>query len=466
MSTNTRYQKNQKLIVDIESLGVNGEGIAKIEGYPFFIKDALPGEKAEITVTKPGKNYAFAHLDKIITPSKDRVEPLCPSAKICGGCQLQHLDYKAQLEFKAEKVRQNLIRIGGFDEKDLASVEEPIMGMEDPWHYRNKEQYPVGVDKEGKVIAGFYAQRSHRIIPNLKCRLGHKKNSVILQTVLAHMEEYNVPSYDETTGRGLIRHIMTRCGKKTGEWVVMLVINAETEKAIPGLSELSEKLMSIDGVVSFCVSPNTSRGNVINGESFITVAGKNHITDRIGEVEYQISPLSFYQVNPDQTERLYAKALEYADLTGSEVVWDLYCGIGTISLFLAKAAGRVRGVEIIPQAIENAKENARINGLFNTEFFVGKAEEVLPAYVRTHNEKADVIVVDPPRKGCDSVLLDTMIKMVPERIVYVSCDSATLARDLKILHEGGYELARYCACDMFPETAHVECVVLLTKAHK
>lgn len=453
-------KKNETAIVTIEDMGVNGEGIGKVDGYPLFVKDAIIGDVAKVKVTKAKKNYGYARLIEILTPSKDRVKPRCPVAKQCGGCQIQELAYDKQLEFKTKKVRGNLERIGGFSSEFLDEIMEPIVGMEEPFGYRNKAQFPIGTDKDGNVITGFYAGRTHQIISNTECALGVPVNGEILQIILDYMREYRVPAYEEETGAGLVRHVLIRYGFTTKEIMVCLVINGDV---LPHGEILAKRLATIEGMTSISYSINRERNNVIMGKEIRVLWGQGYITDNIGEVRYQISPLSFYQVNPVQTNALYGLALEYADLHGEETVWDLYCGIGTISLFLAKQSKQVYGVEIVPQAIEDARENARINGITNAEFFVGKAEEVLPSQYQEHGVYADVIVVDPPRKGCDESLLATMVQMAPKRIVYVSCDSATLARDLKILCENGYALEKVRPVDMFPMTVHVETVALLTR---
>ncbi len=449
------YQKNDILTVTIEDMGHDGEGIGKADGYTLFVKDAVIGDVIEAKIMKAKKNYAYARLMRILEPSPHRVEPVCPMARPCGGCQLQMMDYQEQLRFKQKKIEDNLRRIGGFEQIPM----EPILGMEQPFRYRNKAQFPVGTDKEGNLVTGFYAGRTHDIINNRNCYLGVEENRQVLDVVLGWMEKYGVSAYDEKTGTGLVRHILIRYGFKTGEMMVCLVINGER---VPKQEALVERLREISGMTSITTSTNQERTNVIMGSKIRTLWGTPYISDYIGEVKYQISPLSFYQVNPVQTEKLYGTALEYAGLDGNETVWDLYCGIGTISLFLAQKAKKVYGVEIVPAAIEDARRNAELNGITNVEFFVGKAEEVLPEMYAKGEARADVIVVDPPRKGCDAALLETVVKMQPERIVYVSCDSATLARDLKWLCAEGYELKRVRGVDMFPMTGHVETVVLLS----
>ncbi|HIV40760.1 MAG TPA: 23S rRNA (uracil(1939)-C(5))-methyltransferase RlmD [Candidatus Mediterraneibacter guildfordensis] len=465
-------RKNDTAVVKITDIGVNGEGIGKVDGYTLFIKDAVIGDTVEAKVMKAKKNYGYARLMEVIAPSPDRVKPQCPFARKCGGCQIQEMSYERQLAFKAQKVRGNLERIGGFSAELLDQVMEPALGMDAPFGYRNKAQFPFGTDKEGNPVTGFYAGRTHHIIPNTDCALGVPVNREILEIILNFMKKNKIPSYDEKTGKGLIRHVLIRYGFATREIMVCLVVNG-TEISEAG--ELLSELSKIPGMTSITLSSNMLRTNVIMGDSFDVLWGSGYITDYIGGIKYRISPLSFYQVNPVQTENLYSLALEYADLKGHETVWDLYCGIGTISLFLAQKARKVYGVEIIPQAIDDARENARINGIENVEFFVGKAEEVLPGWYQQYavsggdsagNEaRADVVIVDPPRKGCDEALLGTIVEMAPERVVYVSCDPATLARDLKYLCGQGYVLERVRAVDMFPETVHVETVCLLSKLH-
>lgn len=449
-------KKNDMVTVTIEDIGTNGEGIGKADGYTLFIKDAVIGDTAEVKVTKAKKNYGYARLMNILTPSPYRVEPVCKVARQCGGCQIQQLCYEKQLEFKQNKVKGNLERIGGLENLQM----EPVKGMADPYHYRNKAQFPIGTDKEGNIITGFYAGRTHQIIPNTDCALGAEVNQEILQIILDFMNKNKVSAYNEETQKGLVRHVLIRYGKKTGEIMVCLVMNGDK---IPKSQELVDNLCEIPGMTSITISINRENTNVIMGKDVRVLWGQGYITDYIGNVKYQISPLSFYQVNPEQTEVLYSLALEFADLKGEETVWDLYCGIGTISLFLAQKAKQVYGVEIVPQAIEDARHNAEINGIKNAGFYVGKAEEVLPEKYKNEQIRADVIVVDPPRKGCEESVLDTMAEMKPDRIVYVSCDSATLARDVKYLGERGYEVVKVQVVDQFPHTVHVETVVLITR---
>ena len=471
-------KKNDSIELKIEDMGVDGEGIGKYEGMTFFVKDAVIGDTIHAGITKLKKNYGYARVQEILEPSPYRVQPECPLYARCGGCQIQAMDYGQQLCYKQKKVRGNLIRIGGFAPELIDSVMEEIVGMEQPYRYRNKAQ--IGVNKDGHPVAGFYAARTHNIIPVEDCKLGVTQNEQILGVVLSYMRENEVRPYDETTGRGLVRHVLIRYGFTSKELMVCLVINGET---LPQKEKLVNALCKLDGMTSISVNINRKNTNVILGEETRIIWGSDYITDQIHlrdcdhdfaltdtAIAYHISPQSFYQVNPVQTEKLYSLALSYAGLTGKETVWDLYCGIGTISLFLAQKAGKVYGVEIVPQAIEDAKSNAALNGITNASFFVGKAEEVLPEFYEKKSRETetdmlhpDVIVVDPPRKGCDEKCLETMLRMKPERIVYVSCDPATLARDLKILCEGGYELRKVRPVDQFGHTTHVETVVLLSK---
>jgi len=520
------YKKNDIVTVTIEDIGTEGEGIGKIDGFTLFVKDAVVGDEIEAKIVKAKKNYAYARLEKLLKPSPYRTEPKCPYHRQCGGCQIQAISYEKQLEFKHNKVRNNLLRIGGFSEELLDNCMEPIVGMDDPYHYRNKAQYPVGTDKEGRIVTGFYAGRTHSIIANTECYLGVPQNKEILETVLEYMEKCQVSAYNEETRKGHVRHILIRTGFTSQEIMVCIIINGRDKKAcksgefLPKQQFLLDKLAQIPHMTSVSVSINTEKTNVIMGKEIHVLWGEPTISDVIHvrdmkqegypftghELTFKISPLSFYQVNPVQTEKLYSLALEYAGLTGQETVWDLYCGIGTISLFMADKAKQVYGVEIVPQAIEDAKENAKRNGITNAEFFVGKAEEVLPEFYERMSGKVaekqqgqelrdtdvseneavsctnavraescqdtpdmlhpNVIVVDPPRKGCDDACLQTMLKMQPKRIVYVSCDSATMARDVKILCEGGYEMERVRAVDQFGHTVHVEtvCSLVPTKA--
>ncbi len=482
------WKKNDRIQVRIEDVSDEGLGIGRTEGYAWFIKDTVIGDLAEAGVMKMKKTYGFARLIQVLEPSPWRIEPKCPVARACGGCQLQAMDYQEQLRFKERKIYHNLRRIGGLKQlalpgkggdidawdvddedidaegKDAEVVEmEPIIGMENPWRYRNKAQFPFGKDKDGRIVCGFYAGRTHAIIETDDCLLGVEENREILNTIRTYMEDFRISPYEEASHTGLVRHALIRKGFSTGELMVCLVING---KKLPDEEQLTKRLRRIKGMHSISYNINQEKTNVILGKETVNLYGPGYITDKIGDISYRISPKSFYQVNPAQTKKLYDVALEYAELSGNEVVWDLYCGIGTISLFLAQKAKMVYGVEVVPEAIEDARQNARQNGIENAAFFVGKAEEVLPEQFHKHQVYADVIVVDPPRKGCDKACLDTIVEMAPKRVVYVSCDSATLARDVKYLGERGYEVTRVRGVDQFGWGVHVETVVLLTQKNK
>ena len=469
----SEFKKDDCVTLHIEDIGTGGEGIGKADGFTFFVKDAIVGDVIEAKIMKLKKNYGYARLMKVLTPSKDRVEPKCPVARQCGGCQIQEMRYEAQLAFKQKMVQNNLERIGGLSDFEMY----PVIGMETPYAYRNKAQFPVGEDKDGNIVIGFYAGRTHHIVEQTDCCIGAPENGEVLRKVKAYMQKNQIRPYNEEHHSGIVRHILIRTGYHTKEIMVCLIVNAAKASCLKNAEQLTESLREMDGMTSVMVNFNTEKTNVILGKKSEVLWGQPYIEDFIGDVKYQISPQSFFQVNPMQTEKLYAKALEYAGLTGNETVWDLYCGIGTISLFLAKNARKVYGVEIVPQAIEDARNNAKRNGIDNAEFFVGKAEEVVPAFYEKALKQAqdseagksihpDVVVVDPPRKGCEEMLLETIVKMQPQRIVYVSCDSATLARDLKFLSANGYAVKKVQPVDQFGHSVHIETVVLLSKGAK
>ncbi len=484
-------KKNDIFEVAIEDISDDGSGIGKLDGYIWFIKDTVIGDVVEAKAMKVKKSYGFARLLKVLTPSVNRIEPACPVARQCGGCQLQAMNYEEQLKLKENMVYNHLTRIGKLENlkrvpvkvsheksavesaSDMSSEDViradndvieffPIIGMDNPWRYRNKAQFPFGMDKEGNIVTGFFAGRTHKIISNDDCLLGIEENREILSIIKDFMVQYHIKPYDEEQHQGVLRHVLIRKGFHTGQIMVCLVINGNN---VASAEKLIEELIKIKGMTSISLNINKEKTNVIMGRETVPLYGSGYITDLIGNVKYQISPVSFYQVNPIQTEKLYQTALDYAGLTGNEVVWDLYCGIGTISLFLAQKAKWVFGVEIVPQAIDDARRNAELNGLSNVEFFVGKAEEVLPQKYEENQIHANVIVVDPPRKGCDERCLDTIVKMNPEKVVYVSCDSSTLARDLRYLCDRGYEVKKVRCCDMFGWTVHVETICLLSKLH-
>ncbi|MFF2754990.1 23S rRNA (uracil(1939)-C(5))-methyltransferase RlmD [Psychrobacillus sp. NPDC058041] len=449
---NTPVTKNDHITVHIEDLTHDGAGVAKVEGYPLFVQGGLPNETAEIHVLKTLKNYGFAKLINIVEPSPFRVKAPCPVFGECGGCQLQHMTYEGQLVWKENMVRNVMKRIGKIDAPVL-----PVKGMEKPWEYRNKSQIPFNLEN-GQVIAGFYQSKTHRIADTNTCLIQTDSADRLLRAIKEKALELDLVPYNEDTKKGQLRHLVVRKGRATGEVMVVLVTKH------PKLSKKDEIINFIQAiepnVTSIIQNVNNRNTNVIFGDETNVLWGKAVIEDLIGDVRFEISARSFYQVNPEQTEVLYKQALDYAQLSGDETVIDAYCGIGTISLFLAHKAKQVLGVEIVPQAIEDAKRNAKLNGFTNTYFEAGPAEEVIPKWYE-EGRKADVLVVDPPRKGCDEALLNTIIEQRPKRVVYVSCNPATLARDLRILEDGGYKTKEIQPVDMFPQTTHVECCAWL-----
>jgi len=506
-------QKNDLITLEITDLTEECQGVGKKDGLIFFVKDSVMGDVVEARILKVKKNYAYAKVEKLLEASPYRITPLCPVAGKCGGCQLQHLSYEKELSWKEDRIAQSLIRIAGLSPEEVESKKEGILGGVLS-RYRNKAQYPVQSRKEirsggatsvsdwkvdgkwpgkNKIEAkekssdlsmGFYGFHSHRIIETEDCLINSAENPLILNCIKDWAREYKISGYEEETGKGLLRHIFLRKGFSTGEILLCLVLNG---KSLPHGKELWERMQDLSlsveeggqvqgSIVGLCVNINEGSGNAILGRETRCLYGKDSIEDKIGELSFSISVPSFYQVNPVQTEKIYGKALEYAALTGEETVWDCYCGIGTISLFLAQKAKQVYGLEIVPEAIENAKKNAEKNGLQNAEFFVGAAEEVLPKWVEEQKRElsakgadcgigdmVDVVSLDPPRKGCDEACLSAVLELSPKRIVYVSCDPGSLARDIKYLGEGGYALEKWVGIDNFPRTGHVETVVLLSK---
>lgn len=448
--------KNDRLLVHVEDLTHDGAGVAKIDGYPLFIHGALPGEDVHVHVLKTLKSYGFAKLLQIENASPFRVEAPCPVFDTCGGCQIQHLSYEGQMTFKRKLVRDAITRIGKLPDVPVHAVK----GMENPWRYRNKSQIPFGME-EGRVVAGFYEPRSHKIADTDICIIQTPEADSIMTGIKHKLAEMGIEPYEEETHRGQLRHVVVRKARATGEIMVVLVTKKKKFPQAERAIELIRKL--VPETVSIVQNINTEKTNVIFGDETITLWGNNVIEDRIGDVRFEISARSFYQINPEQTEVLYGQALEYANLTGNETVIDAYCGIGTISLFLAQKAKFVMGVEIVPPAIEDAKRNAELNGLGNTLFEAGPAEQVIPRWYK-EGKRADVLVVDPPRKGCDEQLLHTILKQRPERVVYVSCNPATLARDLRILEDGGYRTQEVQPVDMFPQSTHCEAVAWLQLA--
>jgi 23S rRNA (uracil1939-C5)-methyltransferase len=447
--------KSKIYTVEITGLTHEGQGVGKLDGFVVFVDGALLGEVVDVKIIKQTKSYAVGSVVRLQRPSEKRVEPFCPAFDKCGGCSIQHMSYDAQLEFKTDTVRQNLKRIGGLDNLQVKNA----IGMEQPFHYRNKVQYPVGTCGSDVVI-GFYEKGSHNIIESKECNIQPEESNDIRDIVRDFFKANGISIYNEKTGKGFLRHVMVRKGFKTNELMVVLVVNG---KKVPKADQLVKLLCDkYENIKSIVVNVNTKNTNIILGDKNTCIYGQEYISDYIGRYKFNISPLSFFQVNPVQTEVLYNKALEYAGLTGNETVFDLYCGIGTISLFLSEKAKKVIGVEIVPDAIADAKRNAELNGILNVEFLVGEAETVIPKLYE-EGTRADVVVVDPPRKGCEEGLLKTLVDMQPQRIVYVSCNPSTLARDVKFLCENGFEAKCVQPVDMFPWTGHVEATILMTR---
>lgn len=475
--------KNDEVMIDIIGMNHDGEGVGRAEGYTLFVAGALPGEQARVKVLKTKKQYGYAKLLELLQTSPQRVAAPCPIYHQCGGCQLQHLSYSGQLEWKRQHVVDALERIGKLtvakEEESSAVPDErknawnsegtglakqvdpikvlPTLGMSEPWRYRNKAQVPVGVT-DGALVGGFYARGSHRIIDMETCLIQHESNDAVVARVKEIARRLGITAYDEESGQGLLRHVVVKVGFRTGEMMLVLVTNGDK---IPHVKEWIEAIRNeIPAVASICQNVNKRQTNVIFGDVTRVLWGRETIYDYIGDVKFAISARSFYQVNPVQTELLYGRTVEYAGLTGQETVIDAYCGIGTISLFLAQHAAKVYGVEIVPEAIEDARRNAELNGMNNVTFEVGASEDVIPAW-KEQGVEADIIVVDPPRKGCDPRLLETILEMKPKRVVYVSCNPSTLARDLRVLEDGGYRTVEVQPVDMFPHTVHVESVASL-----
>ena len=449
-------KKNETITLTFEDLTHEGSGVGKVDGYPIFVPHGLPGEEAEVKVIKVNKRFGYGKLLDIKKASPERVTPPCNVFYKCGGCQLQHMSYEMQMEMKRDQVKNVMQKVAHLDDVPV----HPVLGMEDPWRYRNKIQIPVG-DKDGQLITGFYQQRSHRIIDDMDtCVIQNELGDRMVEAVRRIATDLGIEAYDEESHRGVLRHIIVRTAFGTNETMIILV--TRTEK-LPQQKELIKQLTeTYPAIKSIIQNINQDKTNVIMGKKSHTLFGEDYIYDSIGDLKFKISPRSFYQVNPTQTKVLYDKALEYANVGPNDVVIDAYCGIGTISLFLAQKAKQVYGVEIVPEAISDAKINAKLNGIMNAEFVVGEAEKVMPWWT-AQGLRPDVIVVDPPRKGCDEALLQAMIDMAPKRIVYVSCNPSTLARDLRILEDGGYKTQEVQPVDMFCQTSHVELVALMSR---
>ncbi len=501
------YKKGDMIELDIIDMSTTGEGIGKTGAFTWFVKDSVVGDRISASVMKTKKSYGYARLNEVIKPSKDRIQPQCSVARACGGCSLQNMSYESQLELKDKMIINNLIRIGKFpkdyfvDETDLKEEKDvcihyPIIGMENPWRYRNKSIYPISI-KKGSAVYGFYAARTHSVIEVDDCLIGIEENKSIMEAVIGFIEKYNIAVYDEINHRGLVRNVLIRKGFATGELMVCIVINGDK---LPHSNKLVDSLLKAAKIKSISYNVNTAKSNVILGEKEVNLYGDRYIYDYIADIKFRISAKSFFQVNPIQTRKLYDTVLKFANLSKDETVWDLYCGIGSISLYMSKQAGKVYGIEIVKAAVEDALENAKLNKIENVNFLLGEAEKVLPelydrasakmlnkefedkdeisGFVEIEEEysmggiesipikdilEVDCLVLDPPRKGCDKACLDTILKIKPKRIVYVSCDSATLARDLEYLCEKEYELKKVQGVDMFGWSMHVEGVVLLSK---
>ncbi len=448
-------RKNDIIVANIESTGFEGEGIAKVDGYPVFVRYAAEGDRAKIRILKANKNYAFGKIEEIVSPSAIRRVPECSSFGKCGGCTMMHVNYEKQLSVKSNTVINNLRKIAHLEDRDFEF--DGIIGSSE-YNYRNKAQFPLAMEGESAVY-GFYAPLSHRVVKCNDCKIQNEKINRVAEEVLEYINENKIPVYNEKTGKGTIRHIYVRASQNGG---IMAVIVANSKKELPLKDKLIKKLTAIDGVVGIIQNINLRRDNVVLGYDNILLWGKDRLELTLGDLRFNVSPNSFFQVNAPQTEKLYAKALEYACLTGKETVFDLYCGVGSISLFMARNAAKVYGVEIVDDAVENAKENARINNVENAEFYAGDCAEVVDKLM-ANGIKANVVVVDPPRKGCDADLLKLINNISPERLVYVSCNSATLARDIEELKQYGYKLKKVTAVDLFPQTPHIESVALICR---
>ena len=446
-------QKNQEYIVDIIDNGFEGEGIAKIDNFTIFIPGTIKGEKVRILIVKVLSSHGFGKIVEIIEKSPTRQEVDCNTYKRCGGCNLRHVKYEETLKMKQNAV-QSLVNK---TLKNKLQVKETV-GMENPLHYRNKAQYPIGINKQGEPVIGVFANRTHEVIPIDNCLIQNKKSEEIAKFIIEFIKEKNISIYDEKTGKGLVRHIVTKVGIKTGEIMCVIVINGYK---IPNESELVENLKTrYPEIKAIVKNINIKNTNVILGQENINLYGNGYIEDILGEYKFQISPLSFYQVNPVQAEKLYNLGVSMAEITKNDVVFDLYCGIGTISLFMSKFAKKVYGIEIIEEAVKMAKENAQNNNVSNTEFFAGDVEIVLDDLINNKGIKADVVMFDPPRKGLDKKSIENILKIKTKKIVYISCNPATLIRDLADF-ENEYDIKTIIPVDMFPYTGHVECVSVL-----
>lgn len=444
--------------IQISDVTTNGDGVAKKDGYPYFVRGALTGDVLDIKITKENKSYGFAETLKIVTPSPYRREPVCREFLKCGGCDLMHSSYDFQKNLKEKFVVDNMRKIGGY-EKGSYELDE-FIGSENCLNYRNKAQFPVQ-KSGGKLRCGFYSKKSHDLVPCENCAIEHPDINLAVNAVLNYANAVNLSAYNEKTHSGTLRHIYVRRGNFTGDIMAVLVTNSK--KPLPKEDLLIKTLLKIPNVKSIVQNINTDKTNLILGEKNRVIWGSGEIISNIGNLKFKVSPHSFFQVNGEQTEKLYKKALEYANVSKNDTVFDLYCGAGTITLFLSEFAKETIGVEIVAPAVENAEENAKLNGINNASFHCGDCAKIVNRLLKD-GKKADVVVVDPPRKGCSPELLELVRDMQPNRLVYVSCNCATLARDVKILSDYGFKLKKLCPADMFPQTTHVETVALLTKA--
>jgi len=445
--------KNQVYEATIVDYTSEGQGIAKIEGCAVFIPNALMGEKCRVRIEKAQKTWAAGKIVELLERSSHRVNRECPVAKLCGGCDFWHMDYAEETRLKAERVRQALNRIGG---ENLENV--PILAAPTCYGYRNKAQYPVARHKN-KACAGFFRAGTHDVVENDRCRILPPEFDRIKDLVIDYVNQYRVTVYNEQTHKGLLRHIYVRKGNVSGQILVCLAVNGRN---LPRIPELISRLQKVPGFETLVLSVNTRQGNTVLGDEFITLCGSGYIEDTLCGLKFRLSPRSFYQVNHTQAQRLYEAAISQAEITKNDTVLDLYCGVGTITLAMAKAAGKVIGVEVVPQAVEDAKENAKRNGIENADFFCGDAGQAA-LELEKNGVKADVVVVDPPRKGLNADTIEALARFAPRRIVYVSCDPATLARDVALLKEKGYAVKNAIAADLFPRCAHVESIVCLTQ---
>ncbi len=449
-------EKNKEYVINIDTITNEGNGVGRIEGFTVFVPQTAPGDEVRVLIVKVNTRFAYGKVLEILKPSASRIEPKCPVADKCGGCTLMHIDYKEQLKIKENIINDAMKRIGGFDEYEY----EETIGMENPYEYRNKLIFPVDVDKQGKCICGFYASRSHRVVEVKRCFLGNRVHERIIKAVLDYIDKYKVSVYNEKEHKGLFRRIFIRQGFKSGETMVVLSVNGNK---LPKIEELADSIVNAEkSVKSIILNVNTKQTNLVLGDKNIIVYGQERINDTLCEAQYSISAHSFFQVNPVQTEKLYKKAVELAEIKKDDVVMDIYCGIGTISLLCAKYAKEVIGVEIVQQAIQDAKENALINNIKNARFFAESAENIVPELVN-EGARPNVVILDPPRKGSDEKTLSAIVKAGPDRVVYVSCNPATLARDARFLCDRGYKLIKVVGVDQFPHTTHVECCVLMCR---